>query len=99
MTNSVVVTIPSLTSSGVNESTYVFFFFSSRRRHTRSDRDWSSDVCSSDLVAIHDPYAPELSASSGPAADPTRWGFINHQGELVTSPHFLLAEDFHGGVA
>src|SRR5699024_11389376 len=27
-----------------------FFFFSSRRRHTRSKRDWSSDVCSSDLV-------------------------------------------------
>src|SRR5206468_4911795 len=29
----------------------MFFFFSSRRRHTRSDRDWSSDVCSSDLDA------------------------------------------------
>src|SRR2546421_3391007 len=29
---------------------YFFFFFSSRRRHTRSDRDWSSDVCSSDLI-------------------------------------------------
>src|SRR5699024_6173897 len=28
----------------------VFFFFSSRRRHTRSKRDWSSDVCSSDLL-------------------------------------------------
>src|SRR5207247_5617942 len=28
-----------------------FFFFSSRRRHTRSTRDWSSDVCSSDLYA------------------------------------------------
>src|SRR5204863_7115197 len=27
----------------------MFFFFSSRRRHTRSLRDWSSDVCSSDL--------------------------------------------------
>src|SRR6266403_5335530 len=27
-----------------------FFFFSSRRRHTRSLRDWSSDVCSSDLL-------------------------------------------------
>src|SRR5699024_12165108 len=27
------------------------FFFSSRRRHTRSKRDWSSDVCSSDLEA------------------------------------------------
>src|SRR5216683_7755612 len=31
-----------------------FFFFSSRRRHTRSDRDWSSDVCSSDLVGLGD---------------------------------------------
>src|SRR2546429_5033821 len=29
----------------------VFFFFSSRRRHTRCSRDWSSDVCSSDLIA------------------------------------------------
>src|SRR6266702_6230734 len=29
----------------------VFFFFSSRRRHTRWPRDWSSDVCSSDLPA------------------------------------------------
>src|SRR5699024_12093046 len=27
----------------------ISFFFSSRRRHTRSKRDWSSDVCSSDL--------------------------------------------------
>src|SRR2546429_3665624 len=27
----------------------VVFFFSSRRRHTRCSRDWSSDVCSSDL--------------------------------------------------
>src|SRR6266403_3725863 len=30
----------------------VFFFFSSRRRHTRSLRDWSSDVCSSDLRVL-----------------------------------------------
>src|SRR5437879_10917657 len=29
---------------------YIFFFFSSRRRHTRYIGDWSSDVCSSDLV-------------------------------------------------
>src|SRR5699024_11493323 len=28
------------------------FFFSSRRRHTRSKRDWSSDVCSSDLKQV-----------------------------------------------
>src|SRR2546430_5617571 len=29
---------------------YIVFFFSSRRRHTRFDCDWSSDVCSSDLL-------------------------------------------------
>src|SRR5688572_32938983 len=29
---------------------FIFFFFSSRRRHTRFDCDWSSDVCSSDLL-------------------------------------------------
>src|SRR5699024_12002406 len=44
---------------------YILFFFSSRRRHTRSKRDWSSDVCSSDLnkqievVAALDPTPPE----------------------------------------
>src|SRR3712207_817867 len=31
-------------------SVRVFFFFPSRRRHTRYGRDWSSDVCSSDLI-------------------------------------------------
>src|SRR5439155_7436497 len=30
----------------------IFFFFSSRRRHTRWPRDWSSDVCSSDLLVV-----------------------------------------------
>src|SRR5438067_10925567 len=34
----------------------IVFFFSSRRRHTRSKRDWSSDVCSSDLW-YRDPVA------------------------------------------
>src|SRR5438128_8420450 len=29
-----------------------YFFFSSRRRHTRCYRDWSSDVCSSDLIPL-----------------------------------------------
>src|SRR5712675_3071426 len=32
-----------------------FFFFSSRRRHTRCSRDWSSDVCSSDLDSLPGP--------------------------------------------
>src|SRR5256886_7496356 len=35
------------------QSCNVFFFFSSRRRHTRFDCDWSSDVCSSDLDRGH----------------------------------------------
>src|SRR5437763_6914232 len=43
-----------------------FFFFSSRRRHTRYIGDWSSDVCSSDLlprnVADHEaqPFTPQI---------------------------------------
>src|SRR5699024_8128406 len=36
------------------------FFFSSRRRHTRSKRDWSSDVCSSDLFKRADIYSLSL---------------------------------------
>src|SRR2546430_12199859 len=32
----------------------LYFFFSSRRRHTRFDCDWSSDVCSSDLDALRE---------------------------------------------
>src|SRR3989440_13082528 len=42
----------------------VLFFFSSRRRHTRSDRDWSSDVCSSDLQVIA-ACGPNFSVLSG----------------------------------
>src|SRR5699024_11553674 len=45
------------------------FFFSSRRRHTRSKRDWSSDVCSSDLRRT----GPRWSDSTaGPADGPRR---------------------------
>src|SRR2546430_902621 len=36
-----------------DEAVPSFFFFSSRRRHTRFDCDWSSDVCSSDLDRPH----------------------------------------------
>src|SRR5206468_5945967 len=50
----------------------VEFFLSSRRRHTRSDRDWSSDVCSSDLAAFvrgglnptHPTHSPKRGVSS-----------------------------------
>src|SRR3712207_2245628 len=49
----------------------VFFFFSSRRRHTRYWRDWSSDVCSSDLLgglAARMPWAGGLLALGALAA-------------------------------
>src|SRR5256884_8599787 len=43
------------------------FFFSSRRRHTRCSRDWSSDVCSSDLGETRPAYRP-LDAYDAPEA-------------------------------
>src|SRR5690606_40711217 len=53
------------------------FFFSSRRRHTRFSRDWSSDVCSSDLeapaYATRRPQSsPALSVSSVPPVPTVR---------------------------
>src|SRR5690606_40170744 len=52
------------------------FFFSSRRRHTRFSRDWSSDVCSSDLsssVASMPPWtAPRPLPCAGVAVKPSR---------------------------
>src|SRR5437762_6151166 len=44
---------------------FFFFFFSSRRRHTRYIGDWSSDVCSSDLLDRPAPQGP----AGGPPAD------------------------------
>src|SRR2546422_219777 len=63
---------------------FFFFFFSSRRRHTRCSRDWSSDVCSSDLYhAVDDTVfadglffpAPGLSALG--ATTGTRTSYAN----------------------
>src|SRR3712207_7818481 len=43
----------------------VIFFFSSRRRHTRYWRDWSSDVCSSDLDRLVEVVAAEVVVAGG----------------------------------
>src|SRR6266513_3363446 len=54
----------------------LILFFSSRRRHTRSKRDWSSDVCSSDLSrnrASH-PVSPDCPCSAGELAAAARIG-------------------------
>src|SRR5690606_41992166 len=47
-----------------------FFFFSSRRRHTRFSRDWSSDVCSSDLWSR---CSDRTRSAPGPASRVSRW--------------------------
>src|SRR5258707_11050397 len=51
-----------------------FFFFSSRRRHTRYWRDWSSDVCSSDLfgLAKNNRLIAEIVAELAEAAEENR---------------------------
>src|SRR3989449_8951808 len=67
-----------------------FFFFSSRRRHTRCSRDWSSDVCSSDLCDIELEAGEEiLNVSLG---DSSRWlasPAFSGDGEGLT-PHVLV---------
>src|SRR5439155_6620089 len=59
------------------------FFFSSRRRHTRWPRDWSSDVCSSDLVAVGALMigAAVLSFSNGTGL----WLFLAYLGFVMLS--------------
>src|SRR5207245_8352240 len=60
------------------------FFFSSRRRHTRCYRDWSSDVCSSDLTLygrmcpIETPEGPNIGliGSLSSFAEVSEYGFV-----------------------
>src|SRR2546430_10580045 len=66
----------------------ICFFFSSRRRHTRFDCDWSSDVCSSDLF-IKSKSAAKFELKGGRAwIDDTMWPLIRsaietHSGGLI----------------
>src|SRR5215475_207403 len=54
------------------------FFFSSRRRHTRFSRDWSSDVCSSDLLVVLGPeHAATIAGDGLSRADVQRFVYEN----------------------
>src|SRR5256712_6055276 len=54
----------------------MYFFFSSRRRHTRSDRDWSSDVCSSDLPSATAAVVENKTYTVTPASVTVKAGII-----------------------
>src|SRR5690606_39952142 len=61
----------------------MYFFFSSRRRHTRFSRDWSSDVCSSDLRGgVWRTYVTEPSTETG---RPGHWGMTPSSGGRCAS--------------
>src|SRR5256884_1297313 len=60
-------------------SRMLVFFFSSRRRHTRCSRDWSSDVCSSDLGRFG--YS-EFDEKRCAAASPNLAGNSFHEGDV-----------------
>src|SRR2546429_8716146 len=57
------------------------FFFSSRRRHTRCSRDWSSDVCSSDLLL-----------PAFPGAQPYRDAYSHRMLTYGATIHFIVPE-------
>src|SRR6266496_5618118 len=66
-----VFSVETMNLSSVLASVFILFFFSSRRRHTRSLRDWSSDVCSSDLGPHDLPIVP-ADGNGGPPGLPAR---------------------------
>src|SRR5690554_7516116 len=80
----------------IYNSLFFFFFFSSSRRHTRCGRDWSSDVCSSDLRSSRAPgrcgkrcdraprgYRPWWRSGSPPGRSE------EHTSELQSRPHLV----------
>src|ERR1039457_7616756 len=68
--------------SKLPEITITFFFFSSRRRHTRLQGDWSSDVCSSDLADCRSPHHPD---ACPPSQEPDRKSTRLNSSHLVIS--------------
>src|SRR3712207_9221990 len=72
------------------------FFFSSRRRHTRYWRDWSSDVCSSDLSTIVESSSGSTAVSEAYFARMLGLPFVAVM-PASTSPEKVALIEFHGG--
>src|SRR5690606_40624950 len=81
---------------------HLFFFFSSRRRHTRFSRDWSSDVCSSDLWCIMTSHVHLVVGTTSPSLEGivfhAFFNFISiqvcpHLRIIFSYPKFLRSEE------
>src|SRR5260221_7715879 len=69
------------------DASVVLFFFSSRRRHTRSLCDWSSDVCSSDLADLRLSAGAEAQVSVAEALDSPRYfAVLDRLDQLIAAP-------------
>src|SRR5690606_41095189 len=90
----------------------VNFFFSSRRRHTRFSRDWSSDVCSSDLVTFEngDRFGARAKANGTvevyqnntliATRDVSSWAYADEGGYIglwFEGANSMVVDDFGGG--
>src|SRR5699024_11272416 len=69
---------------------FLLFFFSSRRRHTRSKRDWSSDVCSSDLGVVDVGERPAFGILVAHLEDAVRPDLADGDGVLHRARDFEL---------
>src|SRR5688572_31913597 len=75
-----------------------FFFFSSRRRHTRFDCEWSSDVCSSDLVSRRHHWPGPMPAAG------ERYTYELHRDDVLAllerlpGPAHLVGHSYGAGV-
>src|SRR2546429_3133816 len=85
---------------------HAFFFFSSRRRHTRCSRDWSSDVCSSDLLNCNSSFLGELALAAARLPVPRKeelqfksraaWRYIGKDASLYDLENICTGKAVYG---
>src|SRR3989454_9444716 len=80
-------------------SVFYFFFFSSRRRHTRLQGDWSSDVCSSDLLEAKEDSEGLIVLSKDKADKIKVWDAITQAYEKAQPVEGRMVEVVKGGLA
>src|SRR6266403_2090217 len=78
------------------ESNLCFFFFSSRRRHTSSLRDWSSDVCSSDLAGRDCDRSSHTSCGRGRCRNTAARRFVDADRGVIGGGHRAVEHPLAG---